>query len=102
MKERRRFSPEKKVEILREVLENNLSITDAAEKYKVHPNMLSRWKKELFENAVSAFNKNKDTKTNFQTKKIDKLEETLRVRDSLIAELATENIKLKKNINGYD
>jgi transposase-like protein len=102
MSKRRKFSPEKKVEILREILDNNLSITDAAEKYGVHPNVLSRWKKELFEGAVSTFNRKKEKASKKDDDKIEKLENIIRIRDGLIAELATENIVLKKNINGED
>ena len=46
--ERRHISPEKKVEILREHLDNNISISELAEKYKVHPNMISNWKTKKY------------------------------------------------------
>lgn len=102
MNKRRKFSPEKKVEILREILDNKISISDAAEKYGVHPNIISRWKKMLFEGAVSTFNRKKDKSSKKDSNKIEKLENIIRIRDGLIAELATENIVLKKNINGED
>ena len=54
---RRKISAEQKVKILRELLDNDVSITDLAEKYGIHPNVISRWKKELFEGAVGIFNK---------------------------------------------
>jgi len=49
MSTRRRFSSEEKVIILREHLDNNVKVSELATKYKVHPNMILRWKKELFE-----------------------------------------------------
>ena len=49
---RQKISAEKKVMILRELLENDISISDLAEKYHVHPNLIGKWKKQLFEGAV--------------------------------------------------
>lgn len=99
---RHRYMPEKKVEILRELLENKVSISDLSEKYNIHPNVIGKWKKSLFENAVETFKQKSPRKSNKENKKIKDLEETIQIRDSLIAELVTENIKLKKNLNGKD
>ena len=95
--QRRKISPEKKVEIIREVLENHKSISEVADKYDVHPNLIAKWKKEFFEQAVEIFRKTKEPGTTKQDRKIKKLEETLQKRDTLIAELVSENIELKKN-----
>ncbi len=97
---RRKLSPEKKVEILREYLDNNIPISELSEKYGIHPNIICRWKKELFENAVSIFRNKKGRKNKIADSRISKLEETLQIRDSLIAELVSENIHLKKKENG--
>ncbi len=99
---RHRYMPEKKVEILRELLENRVSISDLSEKYNIHPNVIGKWKKSLFENAVETFKQKSPRKSNKENKKIKDLEDTIQIRDSLIAELVTENIKLKKNLNGKD
>lgn len=97
---RRKLSSEKKVEILREHLDNKVSISELSEKYGIHPNLISRWKKDLFENAVNIFSQKKGKTNSTADKKISKLEETLQIRDSLIAELVSENIQLKKKENG--
>jgi len=55
MTRRKRYTPEQKVEILREHFEKNNPVPDICEKYRVHPNQFYRWKKELFENAVEIF-----------------------------------------------
>jgi transposase-like protein len=98
--QRRKISPEKKVEIIREVLENRKSISEVADKYDVHPNLIAKWKKQFFEQAIDIFKKTKEPKSTKQDKKIKKLEETLQKRDTLIAELVSENIDLKKNEDG--
>ena len=74
---RRKISPELKVMILREHLENDVSITDLAEKYKIHPNLIGRWKKELFEGAVAIFDKKSKSKDKRKDTKITELRSLL-------------------------
>ena len=102
MKKRKHYSAEKKVIILRELLENNVPISELAEKYEVHPNDIYNWKKKLFESATEIFNPNnfrKNSKT-YEQRKVSKLESKLRDRDEAIAMLLKENIEIKKNIYG--
>ena len=56
MSERKRHTAEQKVMILRELLENNVPISQLAEKYNVHVNDIYNWKKKLFESAADIFN----------------------------------------------
>lgn len=55
MQEKKRYTAEQKIVILRELLENNTPISQVAEKYNVHVNDIYNWKKKLFENAASVF-----------------------------------------------
>lgn len=102
MKNRKRYSPEKKVIILRELLENNISVSELAEKYGIHPNDIYNWKKKLFEGATEILqNKNGKSKSSSkEEKKISKLESKLKDRDEAIAMLLKENIEIKKSIDG--
>ena len=102
MGDRRYISSERKIEILREVLDNRRSVSDAAEKYGVHPNMITKWKKQMFEGALETFSRKTDKHRKRLDEKMGRLEHTLQKRDRLIAELATENIELKKNLDGLD
>ncbi|MDQ3020196.1 MAG: transposase [Bacteroidota bacterium] len=52
MSERKRYSAEQKVIILRDLLENNIPISQLAEKHNVHVNDIYNWKKKLFESAA--------------------------------------------------
>ncbi len=102
MKSRKRYTPEKKIIILRELLENNIPISDLAEKHDVHVNDIYNWKKKLFEGASAIFipqNKNQKQST-VEQKKISKLESKLKDRDEAIAMLLKENIEIKKSIDG--
>lgn len=102
MSERKHFSAEQKVIILREHLENNVPVSQLAEKYNIHPNDIYNWKKKLFESAADIFTTKSATETSAAAKKIEKLEEKLKDRQEAITYLVTENIELKKNLNGED
>ena len=91
---RQRLTAEAKVSILREHLENHISVADICEKYRIHPTQLYQWKKLFFENATELFTKKK-TK-NQSDRNLAQFEATLRERNEVIAELLQENLKLKK------
>lgn len=97
---RRHYSAEQKVKILREHLENRISLSELAEKYSIHVNDLYRWKKQLFEGAAEIFNKSQNGKVSADEKKVEQLREKLKSKDQLISELVEENIGLKKNLSG--
>ncbi len=94
MSNRKRYTPEQKVKILREYFEEKRSVADICEKYRVHPNQFYRWKKEFFEKAPSLF-ASKSRKAD-PAKEIDVLKDRLKDRNEVIAELLQENLKLKK------
>lgn len=91
---RQRLTAEAKVSILKEHLENHISVADICEKYRIHPNQFYQWKKTFFENAVELFTKKKSK--NQSDRDRAQFEETLRERNEVIAELLQENLKLKK------
>jgi len=97
MSRKRVFTSEQKVKILREHLENGVSVSELCERYQIHPNNFYNWKKKLFEGALSTFSAKTKKK---DEKRISILEKKLQDRDSLISTIVSENIKLKKNLNG--
>lgn len=101
MGEKKRYTSEQKVEILMELLKKGKKVSDIAESYSVHPTMILRWEKQLFEGAVETFAiTRKDTTEKAKSRKIEELEKKLAQKDMVIAELATENLGLKKNYSG--
>ena len=102
MQQRKHLTAEQKSAILRELLDNQTSISVLSEKYGVHPNDIYRWKKQLFEGAATLLqNKHKNKKSqSHQSEMIRRLEEKLRYKDQVISELAQDNISLKKSIDG--
>ncbi len=55
MSERKRYNSEQKVSVLMELLKEGKKLSDVAESYSIHPNMLMKWEKQLFEGAVDIF-----------------------------------------------
>ncbi len=97
-RQRKTYTADFKVQVLREHLENQIPIGKIAEQYDLHPNLLYLWKKELFENASTIFTKEKGSKA--EELKIQKLEAKLQDKDSLISELVADNLKMKKKAFG--
>jgi len=96
---RKRYSAEDKVRILREHLDNNVSVSELAEKYDLHPGMIRNWKKELFEGALDTFSgKHKNQKS--KKSKESQLEEKISSMQEVITEITTENVKLRKKSHG--
>jgi len=100
MSEKRHFSGEQKTLILREYWKEKQSISKIAERYKVSPQLIYKWEKQLFEIAPeilsSKAGRPKDL-TN-QQKKIDDLSSQVQKKDAIIAHLVNDNLTLKKNL----
>jgi transposase len=100
MNQRKHISPQQKVIILREHLENQVPLSELSEKYHVHINLLYRWKKELFEGAAEIFSSKQNKQSAAEVRSAERLSEKLREKDKLIAELVQDNIELKKSLTG--
>ncbi len=99
MTTRRRFTAEQKVQILREHLDNQVNISELAEKYLVHPSVIRKWKKELFEGALDTFSGKHKTKRTSNSKEAQ-LERKVAAMQEVITEITTENIQLRKKYHG--
>lgn len=99
MRTNKRYSPEQKTLIIRELLKNRTPISTLAEKYDVHPNVIYSWEKTLFEGAIDIFSKGKEKAKNPQNdKNMEELKKTLLKRNEVISELIQENLALKKSL----
>lgn len=96
---RKRYSAEQKVQILREHLDNQVSVSDLAEKYDLHPSVIRNWKKELFEGALQTFSGKHKNSRNKKSKETQ-LQAKVASMQEVITELTTENVKLRKKSLG--
>ncbi len=88
---RRIHSIQFKSKVAIEAIKGEYTIQEIAQRYEIHPNMVTLWKKQLLENAASAFDKNKTA--NKEMQEIVNKEEELY---SQIGRLKVENEFLKK------
>jgi transposase len=97
-KNRKKFTPEAKVAILKKHLVEQDPISDLCDEYRLQPNMLYRWQKEFFEKGTLAFEPAKEDGRARLERKIEELEKKLAHKNEVISELMEETIKLKKNL----
>lgn len=96
----RRIKAETKMLILREHLENQVSLADLAEKYHVNVNSIINWKKKLFESAALVFDTSRDGTNSGSAEATEQLEQEIRKKDAVIAQLAEEVMTVKKSTSG--
>ena len=55
MSNRKQYSPEQKVSIVRRYLLKNVPVSDLCDEYGIHATQYYQWQKQLFENGERAF-----------------------------------------------
>jgi transposase-like protein len=96
---RRHFSPEEKVKILRLHLLDGQPISEVCEKHRINPTQFYQWQKTFFENGAAAFAKQPHSRFVGKTEQtITALENKLKRKDEVIAEIMSEHILLKKEL----
>jgi transposase len=96
-KKRRPFTPEQIVAAVRRHLVEKVKVSDICDELKIHPNQYYEWQKSFFENGDAAFKKDKAKEQLKAEHHIQELKETIIHKDSVIAEIISENIALKKS-----
>lgn len=93
MEERRKFSPEEKLQIVLEGIANESGISEVCRRHGISPTQYYTWRKRLMSSAGEVFN---STTSKKEAAKVERLEEDLKRKDSIIAEITEENLDLKK------
>jgi transposase-like protein len=70
---RRHYSKELKAKIALEAVKDYSSINEISKEYKVHPNQISQWKKQLLENLPKIFDNPRGPKTGESNELVDQL-----------------------------
>ena len=96
-KERKHYSGEEKVAILRRHLLDKVPVSDLCEETGLRPTVFYRWQKEFFENGAAAFQQ-KGRPNHPEQERIAYLEKKIQTKDEVLAELMAEHIALKKSL----
>jgi transposase-like protein len=99
-KERKHFTPEEKVAILRRHLVDKVPVSELCEELSLRPTVFYRWQIDLFENGAAAFQSQErpHRQVEEKQKRIEFLEKKVRTKDEVLAELMAEHIALKKSL----
>ena len=90
---RRTFSAEFKAKVAIEAIKEVKTISELAQHYQVHPNLISLWKKDFLSNAGKVFDGGRDEME--EIKKLKKEKEDLIQQ---IGQLTVDNNWLKKKV----
>jgi len=97
-KQRKQYTPEEKVAILRRHLLEKEPISKLCEEVGLQPTVFYRWQKEFFENGAAAFEPKARPNHSADQERIAYLQKKIQTKDEVLAELMAEHVALKKNI----
>ena len=99
-KERKHYTAEEKVAILRRHLLDKVPVSDLCEELGLQPTVFYRWQKEFFENGAAAFQTPERPRRQAEEKqkRIEFLEKKVQTKDEVLAERITRFSKSSSGI----
>lgn len=97
-KERRQFTAQDKVRILKRHLVDKVPVSDLCDEFQIQPAQFYQWQKQFFENGAAAFTKPGRQQRDVQAERIVALEQKLAKKNEVVAELLEEHVQLKKEL----
>src|SRR3982751_5174397 len=101
-KQRKHYTPEERVAILRRHLLEKEPISMLCDELGLQPTVFYRWQKEFFENGASAFEQKARPNHSADQERIAYLEKKIQTKDEVLAELMAEHVALKKSLGNSD
>lgn len=96
-KKRKKYSPEEKFNIVKQVLSKAKTVSDINEEYGIHPNQYYRWQSEFLDNALTGFREKSQGRTAAAAdREKERMKEEISRMKDVISEVVSENIDLKK------
>ena len=97
-KERKHYTAEEKVAILRRHLLEQEPISKLCDDLGLQPTVFYRWQKEFFENGAAAFQTKARTNHPAEQERIEYLEKKIQIKDEVLVELMAEHVALKESL----
>jgi transposase len=100
-RQRRHYTPEQKVALLRLHLLEKKPISDICQEHDLSVNLFYLWQKQLFENGTAAFNnsgKRRKADQDAKDRTIAALQDKLQRKNEVLSELMEEHVQLKKEL----
>jgi transposase len=100
-RQRRHFSPEQKVALLRLHLLEKKPVSDICQENNLAVNLFYLWQKQLFDNATAAFDnagKRRKAGRDDKDRRIAPLQDKLQRKNEVLFELMEEHVQLKKEL----
>ena len=101
-KQRKHYTPEEKVAILRRHLLEKEPISKLCDEMGLQPTVFYRWQKEFFENGSAAFEPKRLSNHSAEQERIAYLEKKIQTKDEVLAELMAEDVAPKKHLGNSD
>lgn len=96
-RQRRHFSGEEKVAILKRHLLEQVPVSSLCDQHDLHPNLFYRWQKEFFEGGAAAFERDASREVVQLKRQVSSLEDRLARKDAVLAEITEAYVRCKKN-----
>lgn len=97
-RERKQYTGEEKVAILRKHLLEGVPVSEVCEEYRLRPTVFYRWQKQFFEGGAVVFQRGRDAETTRLKREVGRLENKLTKKDEVLGELMEEYVALKKEL----
>ncbi|HLK67608.1 MAG TPA: transposase [Bryobacteraceae bacterium] len=97
-KQRKHYTPEEKVAVLRRHLLDKEPISKLCDELGLQPTVFYRWQKEFFENGAAACEQKARAIQSADQERIAYLEKKIQTKDEVLAELMAEHVALKKTL----
>lgn len=97
MTQRKHFTPQEKVAVLKRHLLEKIPVSDLCEESGISPNVFYQWQKTFFENAGTVFERPQRGQDR-RDRRIAALEQKLQQKNEVLAELMQEHVELKKSL----
>ena len=96
--ERRDWTADEKIRLQRHHLIEKVPISTICDEARLAPSVFHRWQEQLFLNAALALEGSRRPERGQDQQRIEKLEQKVRQKDEVLAELMVEHIALKKEL----